>query len=105
MHLCVRWGRHRVLSFLTQTRNFGTNVKDHRRRSPLHLAAQLDRCECLRVLIGARASIRSKDASGDRPVHSAARAGAAHCLRMLLESRASANERGRGGLVILPRAP
>jgi ankyrin repeat protein len=70
--------------------------------TPLHLAAERGRADCVRLLLehacGADAMLRG-DASGQAPLHLAAARGSACCVRLLLEHACGAGAMLRGAML------
>jgi ankyrin repeat protein len=110
LHLAAHHGRLRVLRiFLRYVAGAAggqnaaaprggadVDVRDHRGRTPLHLAARAGRAAVASMLLDAGASLRVRDKDGDTPVALAA-AGARGDVLALLLARSKRRARSGGG--------
>lgn len=83
-----------VENFLSRP-DFGANVLDENRRSPLHIAAITGSLRSMEVLISAGSDVHAKDLYKLAPIHFAAKHGHLKCLECLVNGGADVNTRGQ----------
>lgn len=64
LHLAVKSGSAKIVSFLVNDLGIGTEPKDSYGRTPLHWAAQQGNMPIVEVLLMARADVEAKDEAG-----------------------------------------
>ena len=98
VHVAAENGHHLALQFLLQEGGADVNSQSIG-SSPLHLAVQYNRLECVRVLIahaGTNIDIRART-DGCTPLYYASGKGFLEIARLLLDAGASLENVGRGG--------
>lgn len=88
LHVAVRRGLPDTVSILLDY-NADVNKKDHRGRTPLHMAVKVADCTIARTLLCRGADVHSIDSSGYNPLQYASRFGHVELVRLLLEHNAS----------------
>jgi ankyrin repeat protein len=70
------------------------NSFDGQRKTPLHVAAELGRDDCMAQLLAAGAKVDARTVLNDTPMHLAAVRGHHRCLQLLADAGADLNARG-----------
>jgi ankyrin repeat protein len=81
------------LELLCERKQLGVHGKDRRKATPLHVACELGRLECVKILMRAGASADAKDKISETPLHKAARGGFAYIVERLCEAKYAAAQR------------
>lgn len=104
LHVAAAFDRTDEILILAKTKPLGSlDSRDHKGRTPLHLAAEKGNIRCARVLVEGGADVNARCHDGRTPLHRAAANGDRGMVEMLLEMGADptmTDDRGRSSLDI-----
>ncbi|EEB14418.1 ankyrin repeat domain-containing protein, putative [Pediculus humanus corporis] len=91
VHSSVLHGKKNCLELLLNYFGEGSvSIKDHKGRTPLHIAALCNSISCLKLLIKRGADVECKDSNGRTPLILSALKGHARAIEILLKAKADA---------------
>ncbi len=79
----IEHGDHEALRLLLE-HGAPLEVRGHKNRTPLHIAAQLGDTKCVEVLLAKGASVTARDEDGNTPLHLAVKSSSSPCVAKLL---------------------
>lgn len=81
-------GHLNICRSLLNLKELDVEIRNHRGRTALHIAALKDRADIIRVLLSEKAKVNAKDKDGKTPLHLAAQAGRRDAVKALAKSSA-----------------
>ena len=96
----IRKGKFSAWEKLVQKEDTGVDVLDKNGMTALHVAAQLNKPDCVKTLLAKSADITIKDSEGRTPLHRAAE-GSIESLNLLITAKAKVNEKDSTGKIAL----
>lgn len=83
----IEQGDHRTLLMLLE-HGAPLELRGHKNRTPLHIAAQLGHEKCVDVLLSKGASVTARDEDGNTPLHLAVKSSSSSCVAQILDKGA-----------------